>query len=160
MSEILKNRTQLPFPLHYYDEEGYLKPAIGVYLCSLWLSKAVLLLIVSVSFRENPGAILEWFYPLATQWYVSVVPALPGICALVLLSFRERLRKKGFVTVNRWVRRVLWLGLVLQIAIGISAIASANGVFHFPVAFSLLLTLMACFYVARSKRLRAFSSEC
>ena len=44
---------KLLLPLKYYDDAGRVKPAVALYFCIVFLSRSLLILIGSISVREN-----------------------------------------------------------------------------------------------------------
>ncbi|WP_100641004.1 DUF2919 family protein [Alteromonas facilis] len=147
--------SRLPFPLHCYDESGHLKPPLLMYVACIWLAKALLLMIISVSMRENPSALIELYYPSSHEWYVNIVPAMPGIAVFILLGGREKLRKQP-ICWQCFTRTILLLGLLLSLIIQAKGIWDNHGYFSWRLSVSVLLTLTFVVYLSRSKRVGAY----
>ena len=86
-------------PLEYYDDAGRVKPAVALYFCIVFLSRSLLILIGSVSVRENSEQLLALFYPEKQYLYISLAIAFPAFLALLLLGFREKI----------WLAEKLWM---------------------------------------------------
>lgn len=154
----MSTAKKLPFPLHCYDEAGHLKPPLLLYVTCVWLAKALLLMLISVSMRENPSALIKLYYPDSQQWYVNAIPAIVGLAGFVLLSLRDKLRQYTF----NWqgsVRLLLLGGLLLTISIQSLAIANNQGLFSWSHALSLMMSFLLIGYLLRSRRVGAYLKD-
>ncbi|MFB1034159.1 MAG: DUF2919 family protein, partial [Sinobacterium sp.] len=82
---------KLLLPLKYYDEAGRVKPATALYVCIAFLSRSLMILIGSVSVRENSDQLLALFYPEKQYLYISLAITFPAFMAILLLGFREKI---------------------------------------------------------------------
>jgi hypothetical protein len=159
VSELSPKAVALPFPLHCYDEAGLLKPPLTLYLICIWLCKALLLMIISVSMRENPSALIEWFYPDSALWYQNVLPAVPGVAALIGLSLRDKFRAKGWHWPQMWCKRLVLFGLLIQCYLVYATVASQGPLFNWGQAVALVISVASIAYLVRSKRVAAFVAD-
>lgn len=150
---------QIPLPLHCYDESGLIVPPTMLYVCSLWLCKGFLILLVSVSFRDNSTALLELFYPQSIHWYMSMMPALIGIVALVSLSLREKLRERHVNYFQRHVSKILLCGLFVNLVLQSYFVFEANGQFYWSYAAAIALTCALIVYLLRSKHTTLYERD-
>lgn len=159
MSQAPFKTVALPFPLHCYDDAGLLKPPLSLYLIGLWLCKALLLMLISVSMRDNPTALIEWIYPDNRLWYQNLIPVAPGVFALISLSLRDKFREKNWLWLQKYCRTVLLCGLFGLLFLQVSTIMAQGAAFNWGQAVSLLISSTCVVYLGRSRRVGAFIAD-
>lgn len=102
----------LKYPLNKYDEAGRLKPPILAYIFLLFVCRGLLILIVSLSFREDSERLLRTFYPEPYHFYLALLPILPAMIALSIISRRNSLWKSENF---KWFSSLVLLGCVALI---------------------------------------------
>ncbi len=156
MSKKSGSFSGLEFPLHCYGEDGRVKPPILLYLTALWLCKALLLTLISVSMRENTTALLTVFYPDVNEWYWHLMPALPGLIVALFVSFNATLRERQVGHWLNWVKPLLLFGLLGQIGLQAKTIIGMQGQFSWTLSISLMISVVATLCIWRSRRVLAF----
>lgn len=76
-------------PFRDYDKHGCLKLPWTLYISLAYLLKGYVIWIVSLSYRENPVALLNIFYPNHNDFYHSLIIGLPAVISLGVVSFRR-----------------------------------------------------------------------
>ena len=99
--------TQLPLPLHCYDEAGRIIPPKPLWWFLTLLAKSWLIFIGSMTIRGKESHILAFWYPDKYALYAALAASLPALTAMVLCSLRERLWQHNC---RRWVS--LFIGLI------------------------------------------------
>ena len=155
----MHREQRIPLPLHCYDESGHIKPPLILYVLALWLCKGVLVLLLSVSMRNDTKALITLFYPNNQDWYISTIPAFFGLTGLVALSLRENLRKRQVSLLQRNIKFILGMGLLSILTIQLTQVVSQAGLFSLTAAVFILVSLSFGLYLLRSKHTRLFSRD-
>lgn len=142
---------QLKYPLHYYDEGGRMKPPISIYLLLLFVCRGLVVLIISLSFREDSERLLRVFYPLPYHFYLSLVPILPALIALYLVSKRTILWEKGRFSWFRWLPWCLYMALILDGLIQVYTLKQIDFRFSMTHGISLLIVSCGLLYLKQSR---------
>jgi hypothetical protein len=145
---------QLKYPLHHYDEAGRMKPPVLVYLLLLFVCRGLLILIISLSFREDSERLLRFFYPLPYHFYLSLVPILPALIGLYFLSKRTVLWAKERFTWSMWLPWCLYFALSLDGLIQIYILDQMTYAFSITHGLSVIIVVSGLIYIKRSKYLR------
>ena len=73
--------------------------------------------IFSLASRTQTSELLAFFYPQKESLGLGLLASLPVFLALVLVSQRERLWKKGYLNWRRWVIPLAQIGVVLLLCV-------------------------------------------
>ena len=108
-----KSEHMLKLPLSCYDESGRILPprwlyAVFILLCIDWLA-----FIFSLASRTQTSGLLTFFYPQKESLGLGLAASLPVLLALVLVSQRDRLWKKGYIGWRRLIIPLAQLGVLL-----------------------------------------------
>jgi hypothetical protein len=142
---------KLKYPLHYYDEAGRLKPPIFVYILLLFVCRGLIVLIISLSFREDSERLLRIFYPLPYHFYLSFTPILPALLALYLVSKRTILWHNGHHSWFRWLGLYLYCALLFDAAVQLYMLQEINFVYSITHGVSLLMIFCGLIYLRQSR---------
>lgn len=142
---------KLLLPLKYYDEAGRVKPALALYLCIAILSRSLMILIGSVSVRENGEQLLALFYPERPYLYVSLAIAFPAFLALLLLWFREKIWQAGKCWMFSCIKPLLIISVFADLCLHIIVASSQRWQFSWVIAITLLVDLLVLYFLAKDK---------
>jgi hypothetical protein len=142
---------KLLLPLEYYDDAGRVKPAVALYFCIVFLSRSLLILIGSVSVRENSEQLLALFYPEKQYLYISLVIAFPAFLALLLLGFREKI----WLAERHWmfscIKPLLIFSVLADLTLHILLADIENWRFSWLIAITLLLDSLVFYFLVKDK---------
>ncbi|WP_428771857.1 DUF2919 domain-containing protein [Vibrio sp.] len=141
------------YPIEHYDQHGFLKAPIWLWLGWLFLAKAWLLFVVAGASRDSGNQILLYIYPDNRLFYSGLVMGLPALCLMWLIGLRkpERRWANRLVSLGRMITLVTVLGQMLQV---LYQIGLHHGAFSWPNALSLLLLGWFVLYLVKSKTVR------
>nr|WP_136252460.1 DUF2919 family protein [Ningiella ruwaisensis] len=144
----------LKFPLHHYDEAGRLKPPLLLYCFLLFLCRGLVLLIVSLSFREDSSRMMALFYPNKWDFYLSLVPMIPAVLIFILLARRNSLWSKEKHALFRFIPALFAIALLGDIAVQLSILARIGFTFSATHGVSLILAISGLLYLTKSRHMR------
>jgi hypothetical protein len=142
---------QLKYPLHHYDEAGRMKPPLFVYILLLFVCRGLIVLIVSLSFREDSERLLRIFYPLPYHFYLSLAPIIPALICLYFVSKRTVLWKKERYLWFRWLPWFLYSALIFDGAVQLYMLQEINFRFSMTHGMSLLAVFCGVLYMKQSR---------
>jgi hypothetical protein len=144
----------LKFPLHHYDEAGRLKPPLLLYCFLLFLCRGFLLLIVSLSFREDSSRMMSLFYPSKNDFYWSLLPAIPALLVLALLSQRNRVWKSENMMLFKPMIGLFLLALLADMAVQLGILWRIHFAFSLPHGLSILICVIGLVYAFKSRHMK------
>jgi hypothetical protein len=144
----------IKFPLHHYDEAGRLKPPLMLYGFLLFLCRGFLLLIISLSFREDSSRMMSLFYPNKWDFYWSLAPSVPAVVILALFSQRGKLWLNHRQQVFRAIPALFIAALVLDIAVQVGILHRIDFRFSFTHGASILIAFIGLVYTIKSRHMR------
>ena len=133
-------------PLKYYDDAGRVKPAVGLYVCIAFLSRSLMILIGSVSVRENSEQMLALFYPEKHYLYISLAIAFPAFLALLLLGFREKIWKSERCWIFSFIKPLLIFSVLADLVLHIMLANISRWQFSWVIAITLILDLLIFYF--------------
>ncbi|WP_218310676.1 DUF2919 family protein [Alteromonas antoniana] len=151
--------TPLKLPLHCYDEAGRITPPRWLAVVFVFCLADWLILIFSLTMRDKTSFLLSLFYPSRIELAVSLLCALPALLSLILASQRERLWKREHLRWSYWVVPLLIFSLLSQIALQLWYLSSHHWQFQFVIAARLLVCIVSCYAVVKSRHLRWMISD-
>lgn len=144
----------LPLPLHCYDQAGRVIPPKLFWLSCLFLIKSWLIFLGSVTIRGKEKEILEFWFPIHQDLYVSLALGLPALVAMLLTSHRGKLWEKGRTLWVYWVGVLLSVAILAQLIYLINRLVQAQFNYHHALALSLLGVILIGVYMLRSQHIR------
>ena len=144
----------LKYPLQYYDESGRMKPPIFMYLILLFVCRGLIMLIISLSFREDSERLLRLFYPQPYHFYLSLIPILPAIMGLFLVSYRNSLWGKSR---HRWFTFLplcMLFSLLIDLGVQLYILRSIDFGFSTNYGLSLFIVFCGLLYLFQSKYIK------
>lgn len=144
----------LKFPLHHYDEAGRLKPPLMLYVFLLFLCRGFLLLVISLSFREDSSRMMSLFFPNKWDFYWSLLPAVPAIMILGLFSQRTKIWAAQRQSLFKIIPLLFVIALLSDIAVQIGILSRMHFQFSFTHGISIVLAMVALAYASKSKHMR------
>jgi hypothetical protein len=142
---------KLLLPLKYYDDAGRVKPAVGLYVCIAFLSRSLMILIGSVSVRENSEQMLALFYPEKHYLYISLAIAFPALLALLLLGFREKIWKSERCWIFSFIKPLLIFSVLADLGLHVMLANIGHWQFSWLIAFTLLLDSLTLYFLVKDK---------
>jgi len=142
---------KLLLPLKYYDDAGRVKPAAAVYLCIAFLSRSLLILIGSVSVRENGEQLLALFYPDKQYLYINLAIAFPAFLALLLLGFREKIWQADRCWMFSCIKPLLIFSVLADLGLHIMLANIDHWQFSWVTAVTLLLDSLIFYFLLKDK---------
>ena len=144
----------LKYPLHYYDEAGRLKPPLFIYIFLLFVCRGLLILAISLSFREDKESLLRLFYPQVYQFYLSLLPLLPAIYALYLVSHRNKIWANNNYQYYRRLKPFMALALLIDASIQFYILARLQFSFSMSHGLAIAMAILGLMYILRSSHLK------
>ena len=138
-------------PLKYYDNAGRVKPAAALYFCIVFLSRSLLILIGSVSVRENGDQLLALFYPEKQYFYISLAIAFPAFLALLILGFREKIWQINRCWIFSCIKPLLIFSVLADLSLHIMSANIDDWQFSWLIAFTLLLDSLVFYFLVKDK---------
>jgi hypothetical protein len=138
-------------PLKYYDESGRVKPALALYFCIMLLSRSLLILIGSVSVRENGEQLLALFYPEKQYLYISLFIAFPAFVALLLLWFREKIWQTNRCWLFSCIKPLLIFSVMADLCLHIMLACIGHWQFSWVIALTLLIDSLIFYFLVKDK---------
>jgi hypothetical protein len=142
---------KLLLPLKYYDEAGRVKPALALYCCIGFLSRSLLILIGSISVRENSEQLLALFYPEKQYLYISLAIAFPAFLALLVLGFREKIWPADKCWMFSCIKPLLIFSVLADLGLHIMLANLGHWQFSWLIAFTLLLDSLIFYFLVMDK---------
>jgi hypothetical protein len=142
---------KLLLPLKYYDDAGRVKPAVALYVCIAFLSRSLMILIGSVSVRENGDQLLALLYPEKQYLYISLAIAFPTFMALLLLGFREKIWKADRCWIFSCIKPLLIFSVLADLGLHIMLANIGHWQFSWLIAFTLLLDSLTFYFLVKDK---------
>jgi len=144
----------LKLPLQFYDESGRILPPKWLYALLLLLCIDWIAFVFSLASRTQTSELLSFFYANKASLGLYLLASLPVVIGLLLISQRERLWKKSFVSWRKIVLPSIQIGCVLQIAVQCSYLMSHHWDFDPVVALRSVFCIFAIYVLWRSRHLR------
>jgi hypothetical protein len=138
-------------PLKYYDDAGRVKPAAALYFCIVFLSRSLLILIGSVSARENGDQLLALFYPEKQYLYISLTIAFPAFLALLILGFREKIWHANRFWMFSCIKPLLIFSVLADLSLHIISASVDDWQFSWLIALTLLLDSLVFYFIIKDK---------
>ncbi|WP_339721527.1 DUF2919 domain-containing protein [uncultured Paraglaciecola sp.] len=138
-------------PLKYYDEAGRVKPAVTLYICIGFLCRSLLVLIGSVTVRDNAEQLLALFYSNKHYLYISLAIAIPAFLTLLLLGFREKIWKADRCWMFSYIKPLLIFSVLADLALHIVLATTKHWQFSWVIAVTLILDSLLLFFLLRDK---------
>jgi len=138
-------------PLKYYDEAGRVKPTAALYTCIAFLSRSLLILVGSVSVRENGEQLLALFYPDKQYLYISLAIAFPAFVTLLLLGFREKIWHADRCWMFSFIKPLLIFSVLADLALHTMLASIKHWQFSWVIAVTLLVDLLICYFLVKDK---------
>ena len=142
---------KLLLPLKYYDEAGRVKPATALYVCIAFLSRSLMILIGSVSVRENSDQLLALFYPEKQYLYISLAITFPAFMAILLLGFREKIWNADKCWMFTCIKPLLIFSVLADLGLHIMLADIVHWQFSWLIAFTLLLDSLVLYFLVKDK---------
>jgi hypothetical protein len=142
---------KLLLPLKYYDDAGRVKPAAALYFCIVILSRSLLILVGSVSVRENGEQLLALFYPDKQFLYISLAIAFPAFLALLLLGFREKIWQANRCWMFSCIKPLLVFSVLADLGLHITLANIEHWQFSWVIAFTLLFDSLILYFLIKDK---------
>ena len=135
-----------------FDNFDCLKLAPGIYLILLFILRAYIIWIMSVTNMRDHVGIIQWIYPQTALFYLNLVSGVIGLFIVLVLSLRRP-------AAPAWVR-ICWqkCKMLLIVALAFDLLIGVLGYFiwHLQTISWLLvhcsLVISAVSYILKSKR--------
>jgi hypothetical protein len=143
--------VKLLLPLKYYDEAGRVKPALGLYLCIVFLSRSLLVFIGSFSMQRYTNELLTLFYPEQKYLYIGLVGALCAVFGLVILGFREKIWKNNRSWLFLLLKPMLMVSILIDLTTHVILANIEHWMFSWVIAATLILDVFCMFFLLKDK---------
>jgi hypothetical protein len=146
-------------PLKYYDEAGRVKPSVALYLCIAFLSRSLLILLGSVSVRENGEQLLALFYPDKQYLYISLGIAFPTFIALLLMGFREKIWNADRCWMFSYIKPLLIFSVLAELGLHIMLASITYWQFSWVIALTLLADSLIFYFLVKDKHIQLMLND-
>jgi len=151
-------------PFTDYDKHGCVKLPLLLFLSLGYLLKGYVIWIISLSYRQEPAALLNIFYPSRSDFYGALEIGVPALICAVIFS----LRRLNMPKVIEWAwYKIRWL-LIISAGIQLSfslwqGNLSLHNVMHaasnYGVLIDFVITSVIVFYLLLNQRVIDVSRE-
>lgn len=145
--------NKLLLPLKYYDNAGRIIPPISLWATIFYVSKALFVLIASLTFVQDKSALLGLFYPVKSNLYVGLVISLAGLLVFIICGFREKIWKNKKNYLFGLIKPVLILVLIVDFIFQLYMANQHQWAFSWTLGVSAMLDLLILYWVVTSKHL-------
>lgn len=136
----------------HFDNFDCLKLAPGVYIILLFVLRAYIVWIMSVSNMRDHVGIIQWIYPQTSLFYLNLVSGVIGLFIVLILSLRRPNAQSWIRICWQKCRILLIVALAFDLLIGVVGYA----IWHLQSLSWLLvhcsIVSSAIVYILRSKR--------
>ncbi|MFT5162881.1 MAG: hypothetical protein ACI9FJ_001461 [Alteromonadaceae bacterium] len=142
-----------------FDQHGYLKAPKGFYIVLLVLLRPYIVWVLSVANRKEPTALIEFLYPLKTDFFMGLAT---GAGALLVFAFSSLRRKEAYGWIppcwklSRWL---LWVTLLADVVLTLIVVKNAHFYFQYQHAAVFLSLFFSGLYLFKSHRLQDFLQD-
>jgi len=149
-----KNRNAYAnYSIEHFDNYDCLKLSKGLYLALLFILRGYIIWIMSITNMRDTVAIIQWFYPEPSLFYLSLVSGVLGLYIVLVISLRRP-------DASHWVK-MSWHNcrLLLFCALCFDLIVNWLGYFYWQLASlpwligETLIALSLVYFIFTSKRL-------
>lgn len=144
----------LKYPLSFYDDSGRLKPSFLSYGFLLFACRGLIVLIVALSLRQDSDKLLRVFYPEPYHFYLALLPIIPALLALVIISKRRSIWESGKTWWFYLLLPVSCVALIIDILVQAYILNQIRFVFSATHGSSILIAITGLLYWLRSNRVR------
>ncbi len=141
------------YAIEQYDNNGFLKAPIWLWLGWIFLAKAWVVFVVAGASRESGSQILTIVYPDHTMLYLGLIMGVPSIVLMWLISLRNPQR--------RWVNKLVSWGKGLTLVTALAQLGQTLyhvhlqlGAFSWANAATLVILSWFVLYLSKSKTVR------
>lgn len=150
---------KLLLPLKYYDDAGRVKPPVALYFCIVFLSRSLIILVGSVSVRENGEQLLALFYPEKQYLYVSLAIAFPAFVALMCLGFKEKFWQKNQYWIFSCIKPLLIFSVLADLILHITLAKIGHWQFSWIIAITLLTDSLVFYFLFKDKHTKLMLTD-
>lgn len=144
----------LKYPLNYFDEGGRMKPPLLLYVLLLFVCRGLLILIVSLSFREDSELLIRMFYPQSEHFNLSLIPMIPALFALYLISSRNSLWENKRYHLFKPLSKVVSVALLVDLSIQTYILSQTHFQYSLALGINLMLLILFISYHWKSTYLK------
>jgi hypothetical protein len=125
-----------------------------LYAFLLFVCRGFLLLIISLSFREDSSRMMTLFYPSKYDFYWSLLPVLPALVVLILLSQRNKIWRSERMWLFKPLVMLFVVALLADISVQLGILSRIHFAFSATHGFSILIALIGLVYAMKSRHMR------
>ncbi|GEM_PF-1139248 len=153
------DNVKIDIPLEHYDREGKLKPPVVLYAGALFLCRGVLILLASLSTREHANGMMKLLYPNRMEFFLSLLPAVLGIVALILMSKRKTFWAKERYQYFKYLLPIFCVAFVIDLLLQLFVLYQVNfSVSPIKLVF-LVLTISLAMYLFTDSHVKALTKD-
>jgi len=140
-------------PLHHFDENGWLKPPLVLYLTLLFLSKGLIIAILSLASMRTGAEILSFFYPKMEGLFIAIGYSLLPAITIFLLSATQL---KNLTSLKKILLLACLILASVQFSIAMIDIMNELPFVSFELLIDLIFYLILAIALMKSGRLKLF----
>lgn len=152
----MDKKTLKSLPLSAFNEEGWLKPPLWVYLNLIFMAKGLLIFIASLASRGKGDQILALLYPEKSTLYIAIVLSIIPLATIVSFTL-------GNLQDNLKFKKILLLLCVAEIfgeiSFAIKVLLNDLQPFNTATFKLLVLQLVLLVFAISSTKIRAFFNQ-
>ena len=149
----------LKYPLSRYDEAGRMKPPALFYVFVLFVCRGLFILVVALSMGDDSERLLRIFYPQPYQFYLALLPIIPALFALIVVSKRTLLWKNQNYRWFNLVPKFAILALIIDVVVQFYILKQVNFQYSATLGLSIIISLAGLSYFLRSTYLKYLVSD-
>ncbi|WP_296048938.1 DUF2919 family protein [uncultured Alteromonas sp.] len=143
----------IPLPLKHYDEAGTVLPPKWLYWMLALACRDLLLVSAFTAIPAESDRLYRIFFPHSDVLWLQIVVTLPFLLALIVMSFREHLWKRGYTRWRLTIKPLCSLGCAGQLLLIGSFLGRAGWQFNGYLGAVALLLIAFIYMVNRSNHL-------
>ncbi len=152
----MDKKTLKSLPLTAFNEEGWLKPPLWIYINLIFMAKGILIYIASIASRGIGDKVMALMYPEKIAFYIALALSLVPFITLVSLTL-------GKLQDNLKIKKALLLLCIVEIAsemvFAIKFLLSTSQSLYSTTFKLLILQVFLLLFAALSKEVIAFFKQ-
>lgn len=136
-----------------------MKPPLVLYLLLLFACRGLIVLIISLSFREDSERLIRIFYPQPYHFYLSLIPILPAFVALYLVSKRTILWSNQRFKIFMLMPWLMTMALILDACIQFYMLWQIDFRYSITHGVSIVIAITCLSYIWQSRYIKSLIND-
>jgi len=152
----MNNALLKSIPLSSFNEEGWLKPPILIYLNLIILARGLLLFLASLASRGQKDSILSVFFPEKSMLYIAIAMSIIPIATLICFTLGKT---QSYLNIKRILFILCGLQIIIELFILIQNIPSVLQFHELTSSLFILSYIIILVFSFASTKVKLFLSQ-